>query len=258
MAGHPRVGNNQAMDWTSSCVAVVPCLNEAAFIGEVVAGVRRHLPTVLVVDDGSVDGTEPAARKAGAEVVRHPNWQGKGAAIQSGCTWARDRAFEWVILLDGDGQHAPGDIPAFFDCADREGAQLVVGNRMQGAQAMPFIRRWVNRWMSARLSRWAGQVWPDTQCGFRLIQLDTWATLPLHATHFEIESEMLLAFAAAGARIAFVPIRVIYQVERSKIRPWRDTVRWLRWWRAVKRAGGPKGRPTASAALQPPGAENRK
>jgi glycosyltransferase involved in cell wall biosynthesis len=72
------------MDWTSGCVAVIPCLNEAGSIGAVVAGVRKHLPTVLVVDDGSVDGTDGVARAAGAEVIRHSRCQGKGAAIRSG------------------------------------------------------------------------------------------------------------------------------------------------------------------------------
>ena len=237
MAARPGVGKNRAMDWTSGCVAVIPCLNEAGSIGAVVAGVRKHLPTVLVVDDGSVDGTEGVARAAGAEVIRHSRCQGKGAAIRSGCAWAEGRGAGWVMLLDGDGQHDPADIPVFFACAEQQGAQLVVGNRMGDAGAMPPVRRWVNRWMSARLGRWAGQTWPDTQCGFRLLQLETWRRLPIRATQFEIESEMLLAFAAAGARIAFAPVRVIYLGGRSKIHPWRDTVRWLRWWRTVKREG---------------------
>ena len=96
---------------------------------------------------------------------------------------------------------------------------------------MPWLRRCVNRWMSARLSSLAGQTLPDSQCGFRLLRLDAWAGLRLETARFEIESEMTLAFAAAGHVIRFVPIQVIYKTEHSKINPFADTVRWLRWWR---------------------------
>jgi hypothetical protein len=88
--------------------------------------------------------------------------------------------------------------------------------------------------MSERLSQIAGKNLPDTQCGFRLIDLDAWSQLDLQTTHFEIESELALSFAAAGHAIEFVPIEVIYKNERSKIHPVRDTVRWFRWWRKAR------------------------
>jgi hypothetical protein len=130
--------------------------------------------------------------------------------------------------MDGDGQHSAADIPRFFECAER-GAVLVVGNRMRNPAAMPWLRRVVNRWMSRQLSRTAGRLLPDSQCGFRLMRLDVLTDLDLRASHFEIESEVLLAFLAARHRVEFVPVQVIYKKEQSKIRPWRDTVRWLRW-----------------------------
>jgi hypothetical protein len=96
---------------------------------------------------------------------------------------------------------------------------------------MPVIRRFVNQWMSRQLSRRAGTPLPDSQCGFRLLQLSLWAQLPLTADHFEVESEVLLAFIAAGARVSFVPVPVIPARRPSRIRPVADTWRWLRWWR---------------------------
>ena len=96
---------------------------------------------------------------------------------------------------------------------------------------MPLVRRVVNRWMSKRISTAAGRPLPDTQCGFRLMTLEAWRSLRIQAAHFEIESEVLLAFIAAGYKVEFVPIRVIYKKEQSKIHPVRDTVRWFRWWR---------------------------
>jgi len=102
---------------------------------------------------------------------------------------------------------------------------------------MPWVRRWVNRWMSRRISKAAGQEMPDSQCGFRLMNLEAWSRIPITASRFEVESEMLLKFARAGQVIRFVPIRVIYKNEKSKIHPLQDTVRWFRWW---KRARGEK------------------
>ena len=116
--------------------------------------------------------------------------------------------------------------------AERENVSLVVGDRMHDASSIPPLRRFVNRWMSRRLSRAAGQELPDSQCGFRLMRLDALGRVPLRSTHFEIESEQVLAFAKAGEVIRFVPIRVIYRSERSKIHPVRDTLRWFRWIRS--------------------------
>jgi hypothetical protein len=137
--------------------------------------------------------------------------------------------------MDGDGQHASDDIPKFFQGAERTGAPLIVGNRMGQCADMPRVRRWVNRWMSARISALAGMPLPDSQCGFRLMNLKTWSTLASTAAHFEIESDVLLAFAARGCAIEFVPIQVIYRSEQSKIHPVRDTIRWFRWWRRARR-----------------------
>jgi len=217
------------MDWAAQCAAVIPCLNEAAAIETLLREVRRHLPAVIVVDDGSGDATAALAVRAGAEVLRHERRRGKGAALQTGLRRACERGFAWAVILDGDTQHWPGDIPAFLRCAERTGAPLIIGNRMDDAGQMPWLRRQVNRWMSCRLSRAAGCPLPDSQCGFRLIQLRRWTRLELKTRHFEIESELLMAFLAAGHAVEFVPIRVIYKTEQSKIHPLSDTWRWFRW-----------------------------
>ena len=213
---------------------VIPCLNEAAAIASLVAEIRQRLPTVIVVDDGSSDATASLARQAGALVVQHEQPRGKGAALNSGCRHARELGFLWALTMDGDGQHAPGDIPALLSAAEKGEATLIVGNRMANPAAMPWLRRLTNRWMSRRLSRLTGRLLPDTQCGFRLFRLDAWSALALHTTHFEIESEMLVKFIAAGHTIEFVPVQTIYKREQSKIHPLLDTVRWLRWWRQTR------------------------
>lgn len=217
------------MDWNRDCAAVIPCFNEAAHIRRVVTEVQPFLPKVIVVDDGSTDETAETARIVGAEILRLPNNLGKGAALQRGWRHARQLGYDWVMMLDGDGQHAAGEIPAFFARAEATGAALVVGNRMDNAGAMPLVRRCANRWMSRRISKLTGARLPDSQCGFRLAHLETLLNLPLHANRFEIESAMLVAFLAAGEKVEFVPIRAIYDHHASKIRPLPDSWRWLRW-----------------------------
>ncbi|HEX5399493.1 MAG TPA: glycosyltransferase family 2 protein [Verrucomicrobiae bacterium] len=223
------------MDWIRDCIAVIPCFDEAASITRVVADVLRHLPNVLVVDDGSSDATVENAQSAGAETFRLPKNLGKGAALRCGWQRARKSGFKWVLLLDGDGQHAADDIPNFFQCAEATGVEMVVGNRMDNAGAMPFVRRCVNRWMSRRISRLTGVELPDSQCGFRLVHLETLSSLALNANRFEIESAMLAAFLAAGKAVRFVPVQTIYKNRGSKIRPLADSWRWIIW-RMAQRA----------------------
>jgi glycosyltransferase involved in cell wall biosynthesis len=218
---------------------VIPCLNQGSNIASLVLEVRKRLPVVVVVDDGSVDGTGTAALGAGAIVVGHGVNMGKGAALRTGLSAAIRQGLAWAVTMDGDGQHKPEDIPRFFACAERTGAALVVGDRMQDARAIPWLRRQVNRWMSRQLSRRAGRLLPDTQCGFRLVDLKVWATLALTTQHFEVESETLLAFLAAGRRVEFAPVQVVGQGPRSHIHPVTDSWRWWRWWRSLSQPKGP-------------------
>jgi glycosyltransferase involved in cell wall biosynthesis len=225
----------QHPNWPKDCAAIIPCLNEAATIGSLVHEVRKVLPTVIVVDDGSGDETGKIAAEAGALVLRHDQPRGKGAALNSGWRHALSLGFQWALALDGDGQHSPADIASFLACAESSGARLVVGDRMANPKGMPWLRRQVNCWMSRQLTRLAGCRLSDTQCGFRLMNLNAWSKMQIETSHFEAESELLLAFAAAGHKIEFVPIAVIYQNEESKIRPLQDTWRWFRW--LLKRRG---------------------
>jgi glycosyltransferase involved in cell wall biosynthesis len=226
-----------------TCAAVIPCFNEAGTIAPLVTAVCQHLPLVLVVDDGSTDGTPALASGAGAMLARHHRNLGKGAALRTGLSLVLQQGFEWALTLDGDGQHAPGDLPSLLQCAGQTGASLVIGSRMHNARAIPWLRRQVNWWMSRKLSHLAGRSLPDTQCGLRLIHLATWAALPLQTERFEVESETLMAFLAAGLRVEFVPIQVIRSGRRSRIRPVADTLRWWKWWRNFRRptTGEPAG-----------------
>jgi glycosyltransferase involved in cell wall biosynthesis len=232
----PEAASNDIPFSTSisrDCAVVIPCLNEAASIRGLVRGVRAHLDAVIVVDDGSSDGTGKAAAGEGVQVIRHCEPQGKGAALATGFAEASRRGYSWALAMDGDGQHSPDDIPLILDGARSN--RMTVGNRMDAPDGMPWARRVVNRWMSARLSRFCGVTLSDSQCGFRLVHLESWRRLKFTATHFEVESELLVRFLWAGFPVGFVPIQSRYSSEKSKIHPLRDAWRWLRWWKAIRR-----------------------
>ena len=97
--------------------ALIPAYREERFIGDVVRRARRHVPWVLVIDDGSDDGTAEAAQAAGAEVIIHPHNAGKGVALQTGLRDLVMRGYEYIMILDADGQHLPEEIPRFLDAA---------------------------------------------------------------------------------------------------------------------------------------------
>jgi glycosyltransferase involved in cell wall biosynthesis len=223
------------VDWAQNCAVIIPCRNEEVTIGALVREIRAHLPAVFVVDDGSTDRTAHNAAEAGARVLSQEIRAGKGAALSTGWRHVFQRGFPWALSLDGDGQHAPSDIGAFLRHADGSGAALIIGNRMETPAGMPRLRQLVNQWMSAQISRMVQCPMPDTQCGFRLMHLGAWSGLRMEdAGHFQIESELCCQFAAAGHKVEFVPIQVIYRDERSKICPVRDTLRWIGWRRRWK------------------------
>jgi glycosyltransferase involved in cell wall biosynthesis len=221
------------------CV-LLPAYREAGRIGSVVAGVRAHVPDVLVVDDGSPDGTAAEAGQAGAVVVRHETNKGKGVALATGFEHARKAGFDVVITMDADGQHDPSDLSRFVEAYVRTGIPVILGNRMGHTERMPAIRRWTNRFMSWLLSREMKQYVPDTQCGYRLYRNDVIPFVAARASGFAAESETLLHVADRGIRIDSVPIAAVYRDEKSKIRPIQDTIRFFamlaRYRRAKRRA----------------------
>ncbi len=211
---------------------VIPCHNEAPAIASVVTAAATLRPRlILVVDDGSTDDTALRAHDAGARVIRSATRQGKGSALALGWQACRDAGIEWVLMLDGDGQHNPAEAPALLAMADHR-TPLVIGDRLRRPDSMPRLRRWTNRAMNRCLEAVAGAPLRDSQSGFRLAHLPTLLSLRLRSRRFEIESEMCTAFAWAGHAIAFAPVTARYGAERSKILPLRDTLRWICWFTA--------------------------
>ena len=221
----------------TNVAALIPCYFEEKHIQEVARRTRAQLDQVLVVDDGSTDATDAQARKAGVEVIRHAANQGKGAAIKTGLHALGVRtSVEYVLILDGDGQHLPEEIPSFLAAANATGARLLVGNRMADTRTMPFVRRLTNRFMSAQISRACSQPVPDTQCGFRMFHRKLVGPLStLETSGYDFETEMLVVAARRGGKIEAVPVSTVYGDEISKIHPVRDTLRFFRLMRRLRR-----------------------
>src|SRR5262244_4399004 len=150
-----------------SVLIVVPVFDEAGTVGAVVAAARAYGP-VLVVDDGSRDGSAEIARRAGAEVIRHPRRRGKGEAILTGIAAARERGASAVVTLDGDGQHSPSDLEVLLDAARGRRRTIVVGGRLDRGEALPADRLNAIR-VAGFFVNWAcGLKLYGTQSGFRV------------------------------------------------------------------------------------------
>jgi glycosyltransferase involved in cell wall biosynthesis len=220
----------------STIAAVIPAFNEQVHIADVVRRTRAKIDNVLVVDDGSSDATAARARETGAEVIVHPQNRGKGEAIKTGLRHWLDRAMQWVLILDADGQHRPEEIDRFVEAAVSAAApKLILGNRMNDVSSMPLLRRIVNRYMSAKISRVCGQKIPDTQCGFRMLHRELIPDLLDGADRFEYETEMLIVASRKGSRIESVPITTVYSDEVSSINPVRDTLRFFKLMRRYRK-----------------------
>lgn len=232
--------------------ALIPAYREERYIADVVRRTKSAVGFVLVVDDGSGDGTDEQALAAGAEVFLHDRNLGKGAAIKSGLRHLARSGFDYVMILDGDGQHRPEEIADFVAAAKAdESVRLWLGNRMSDTRAMPLVRRLTNRFMSWLLSRVCGQHMPDSQCGFRLVHRSLVPLLDCESSAFDFESEMLIRVSRAGQRIGAVPITTVYRDEVSSIRPARDAIRFFRmiWRYTGQSARAPAGQPLRDAAV---------
>ena len=201
---------------------IIPAYQAAATIRGVISRVHASVPTavILVVDDGSSDGTHAAA---GTVAVAHARNLGKGAALRDGIREAILQGAALLVTIDADGQHPPEEIPRLLQPIEQGRADLVLGARKRD-RAMPVSRRMTN-WLSATLaSRIGGQPVRDAQTGFRAFTRRLAEQVQPAGTRYEYEANFLLEAMRAGYRIASVDVPTIYGPS-SHFRAWRDT--WL-------------------------------
>ena len=188
--------------------AVIPAHDEVGTIAAVVRGVTRALPEgaeVLVVDDGSTDGTAAAAEEAGARVIRLQPNRGKGEALRRGIGEARG---DVLLFIDADGQDDPAEIPVLLDALTPD-VDMVIGSRFLGTLrdgSITASHRLGNRALTGVFNLLYGTRLTDTQAGFRLLRRHAVQPARLRAVRYEIETELTLRAVLGGARVVEVPV----------------------------------------------------
>jgi glycosyltransferase involved in cell wall biosynthesis len=194
---------------------VLPAYNEAAAIGSVIRQIRTITLSgiekeILVVDDGSRDGTADIARAEGAHVVRHMVNRGLGGALGTGLEAARRRGADILITCDADGQHAPEDIIQVVDPILKGKADAVIGSRMVNSRGMPMTRRLANRMANLITYVLYGIKTTDSQSGLRAFSRTALERIRITTNTYEVSSEICGEIGRHGLRFAEVPIRAIY------------------------------------------------
>lgn len=215
-----------------ACI-LIPTFDNGATVGDVVRRAQGTGLPVLVIDDGSRDGTrEVLAAIQGLVVERFPANRGKGAALRRGFELAAASGFTHAITLDSDGQHFPEDVPALLTAARERPTALIVGARDLGAagagRGSRFGCRFSNFWVALETRTRL----PDTQSGLRVYPLVAMNALALKSDGFDFEIEVLVKAAWTGTPLAAVPVRVLYPKAEERVshfRPLRDFSRiaWL-------------------------------
>jgi glycosyltransferase involved in cell wall biosynthesis len=221
-------------------VAVIPAYNEAATIREVALRTLRLVRDVIVVDDGSTDGTAAETRGLGVTLISNPANLGKGASLARGFALALAEGADAVITLDGDAQHCPEDIPRLVDTARAHPGRIVIGARIWDRDTVPPLRYFGNRFANFWVAWAAGFPVADSQSGFRLYPAELLREVNVNPrARFAFESEILIEAGRAGVRTAAVPIAALYPpgARASHYRPAADTARIVRMiaWKLLSR-----------------------
>lgn len=204
-------------DATKGWIAALPVFNEVKYVDGVLDEVRRHIEHVLVVDDGSTDGTsQKLAARTDIAVVHHPKNSGYGAALNTAFKYAIDHGFEGVVTLDCDGQHEPQRIPRFV--ATGADYDIVSGSRYlkkyEGDSEPPAQRKAINQTVTREINTRLGFHLTDAFCGFKAYRTEALKKLDVRETGYAMPLELWVQAAAAKLRIIELPVPLIYLDEK--------------------------------------------
>lgn len=198
-------------------IAAVPAFNEEVAIGSIVLRLKKYMDEVLVIDDGSKDRTAEIAKMAHATVLSHVTNQGKGASIKDAFEYARAAKADILVLIDGDGQHNPDEVPALMKPILDNEADIVNGSRFltKRNHNVPLYRRVGQEILSFATNSGVSQKVTDSQNGFRAFSSKAFDCFSFRQTGMAIESEMLIDASDAKMKIKEVPINVRYDVPNA-------------------------------------------
>lgn len=209
---------------TSKVCVVIPAYNASKTIKNVITEALKHVPMVIVADDGSQDNTSTIASEAGAKVVVINRNKGKGNALKVLFRTAIEEGYHAAITIDADGQHAPEDISLFLKAHNLFPNDILSGSRLYNKEKMPKARYNAMYIAQFYISLAANQFLEDTQCGFRLYPLPLIKQIRLITENYVTETELLIKAGDMGKRIRFVNIKAIYNKTESHVHPVVDVM----------------------------------
>lgn len=214
---------------TPDCCVIIPTYNNEKTLEQVIRGVLEITDRLIVVNDGSIDGTRKIIHKfPGITSLHYERNQGKGFAIRQGFKEAIRQGYSYAITIDSDGQHLPGDLPAFFSKIETGPGSLIIGARNMEQAGIPggssFGNKFSNFWTWVE----TGYRLPDTQSGYRLYPLERLAKMRFFTKRFEFEIEVLIRSAWKGIPLASVPVSVIYHPKEERVSHFRPFIDFTR------------------------------
>ncbi len=197
----------------------LPVYNEVDTVNPVLDQVLRYSPHVLVVDDGSTDGTsELLAQRDDIQLMRHEPNRGYGAALRTAFAYAQQHGYEIIVTIDCDGQHEPQRIPGFVDACEETGADIVSGSRylkhFNGDSTPPADRRRVNERITGEVNRRLDLALTDAFCGFKAYRTQSLTGLHLTEDGYAMPLELWVQAACRELSIIELPVPLIYLDEK--------------------------------------------
>lgn len=217
----PELQYRSVSSYFSDTAVVIPAFNEEIAIASVVSAALLYVPMVIVVDDGSQDNTGMVAERAGADVITLLENHGKADAVKTGCNYARSHGYQQIILLDGDGQHDPHEIPVVAAPVLTGYADIVIGSRfLEEKNRIPSYRVAGQQVLNIVTDLASEIKISDSQSGFRVLGKRAVENLNFSSKRYNLESDMITHFSSLGLKMVEIPISVRYDVpNKHKMNP---------------------------------------
>ena len=216
-------------DWKNTAV-IVPIYNSSKYLKELFGRIFEFYPaeSVYAINDASTDNSAKICETSGVNLINIPINKGKGNALNIGFKEAITDEFKFAFSIDSDLQHKPEDFPGFLEKQNKDEIDLLIGRRMLSKTKMPFMRVCSNSITSKIVSIFTKQKILDSQCGFRLYNLDSIKDFKFRTKRYQFETEVILELAKADGKTGFIDIETIYDGQKSYISHLRDIMNFIK------------------------------